>query len=394
MIIDQLPEISSVQDTDEIPVERGTTTYKSPLSKLWTRALAALKATTAPVMDGTAAIGSATKFALADHVHPSDTTRASVADLATFPRPNLLYNWFFEGGGSQLGEGIFPINQRGQTSYTGGGYTIDGWKAGYSADTVNVYSLSVRITVGSSTSAGFRFYQTLENGGALAGRTITASFRIYTVNGSYLRPAISFRDADDNEISLIGGETAPIEGMNTVSGTVPSNTSKIRIGFRSYSGVATGDYVSIRSAKLEVGDTQTLAYLKNGTRVMTEIPDFKTELLKCYRYFYRLNTNSTSSPDFLGVGFGRQGSSSTSIFFTFILPTTMRKNPTISNAATALKYFTTETIANALTPTSVSGFYWAGNQRSVYLSAPNIVAGTPYGIALAANSYIDFSAEI
>lgn len=34
MIIDQLPEISTVQETDEIPVERGTTTYKSTLRKL------------------------------------------------------------------------------------------------------------------------------------------------------------------------------------------------------------------------------------------------------------------------------------------------------------------------------------------------------------------------
>lgn len=34
MIIDQLPTLASVQETDEIPVERGTTTYKSTLQKL------------------------------------------------------------------------------------------------------------------------------------------------------------------------------------------------------------------------------------------------------------------------------------------------------------------------------------------------------------------------
>lgn len=34
MIIDQLPEISTVQETDEIPVERGTATYKTTLQKL------------------------------------------------------------------------------------------------------------------------------------------------------------------------------------------------------------------------------------------------------------------------------------------------------------------------------------------------------------------------
>lgn len=34
MIIDQLPEISTVQETDEIPVERGTKTYKAKIQKL------------------------------------------------------------------------------------------------------------------------------------------------------------------------------------------------------------------------------------------------------------------------------------------------------------------------------------------------------------------------
>lgn len=36
MIIDQLPTLASVQETDEIPVERGTTTYKTTLQKLKT----------------------------------------------------------------------------------------------------------------------------------------------------------------------------------------------------------------------------------------------------------------------------------------------------------------------------------------------------------------------
>ena len=34
MIIDQLPNLSAVQAADEIPVERGTTTYKATLQKL------------------------------------------------------------------------------------------------------------------------------------------------------------------------------------------------------------------------------------------------------------------------------------------------------------------------------------------------------------------------
>lgn len=34
MIIDQLPNLTSVQETDEIPVERGTKTYKATVQKL------------------------------------------------------------------------------------------------------------------------------------------------------------------------------------------------------------------------------------------------------------------------------------------------------------------------------------------------------------------------
>ena len=39
------------------------------------------KSTTTPKMDGTASVGSETKFAAGDHVHPTDTSRASSDDL-------------------------------------------------------------------------------------------------------------------------------------------------------------------------------------------------------------------------------------------------------------------------------------------------------------------------
>ena len=41
---------------------------------------------------------------------------------------NLLDNAYFVGGGSQLGDGIFPINQRGQSSYTGNSIGMDRWR--------------------------------------------------------------------------------------------------------------------------------------------------------------------------------------------------------------------------------------------------------------------------
>ena len=56
---------------------------------------------------------------------------------------NLLDNWYFVGGGSQLGDGVFPINQRGQTTFNGNWYGIDRWKANLSgAVTINTDSIS------------------------------------------------------------------------------------------------------------------------------------------------------------------------------------------------------------------------------------------------------------
>lgn len=40
------------------------------------------KSTTTPLMDGTAAIGDSNRYAAADHVHPTDTSRASQSDFA------------------------------------------------------------------------------------------------------------------------------------------------------------------------------------------------------------------------------------------------------------------------------------------------------------------------
>ena len=82
MIIDQLPTISSVSDTDELPIESGTTTYKTPLSKIWDRLKAAFASNSTPIMDGTAAAGTADTYSRSDHVHPTDTTRAAASDVA------------------------------------------------------------------------------------------------------------------------------------------------------------------------------------------------------------------------------------------------------------------------------------------------------------------------
>ena len=72
-----------------IPHVFASATSPIPLSQLddnftaLNAAKAELTASTTPLMDGTAAIGSATTAAKADHVHPTDTTRATVAQATS-----------------------------------------------------------------------------------------------------------------------------------------------------------------------------------------------------------------------------------------------------------------------------------------------------------------------
>lgn len=86
---------------------------------------------------------------------------------------NLLDNWYFIGGGGQQGGGQFPINQRGQTSYTGAVYTIDRWKGSnnYGSSQIN----STGLTVSGSTNF-YALNQRIENGANLLNdRTVTIS---------------------------------------------------------------------------------------------------------------------------------------------------------------------------------------------------------------------------
>lgn len=63
-----------------------------------------------------------------------------------------------------------PVNQRGKTNYTGGGYTIDRWLLGISTVVVNVLDDGIEITGGDSTYNAPCIQKVPEN---LTGKTVT-----------------------------------------------------------------------------------------------------------------------------------------------------------------------------------------------------------------------------
>lgn len=174
--------------------------------------------------------------------------------LATFVRPNLLDNWYFVGGGSQQGGRQFPINQRGQTSYTGTGYSIDRWRGG-SSSTASVLVKSDGVEVIED------FQQIVSLSVLVPGCTYT--FSELTSDGRL--GSITFTYTTDIDINISDG----------VSYLVVAAANDYCI-FRVY-----GVGQTLQAVKLELGDTQTLAHHENGVWVINGIPNYEEQLLRC-----------------------------------------------------------------------------------------------------------------
>jgi len=72
--------IPAAGTTGQLLAKKSNTDYDSE----WVNAPAVPSAATAtPIVDGTGAVGTSAKYAREDHVHPTDTSRASATDLST-----------------------------------------------------------------------------------------------------------------------------------------------------------------------------------------------------------------------------------------------------------------------------------------------------------------------
>jgi hypothetical protein len=96
---------------------------------------------------------------------------------------NLLDNAYFVGGGSQLGDGIFPINQRGQTSYAAYANSIDRW-----------YAAAAMTVAADGISCG-AIVQKLPQVAPLDGKTLT--FSALLADGTMLSGSAVFNSASD-----------------------------------------------------------------------------------------------------------------------------------------------------------------------------------------------------
>ena len=224
---------------------------------------------------------------------------------------NLLTNAYFIGGGSQLGEGRFPINQRGQTSYTAVGYGIDRWSCERTTHTLTIQSDCIhweRVTNGSYNP---RFYQPVN----------VRSGEVYTFSILY---RTTFRKLRETLTATLLPEASDWT-LYTKTATISVSSADIGVQDISYNqGLDdTGKYVEIKAMKLELGSEQTLAHQENGAWVLNDIPNYEAELIKCQPFLATLSRYSAWRTTSL---------STNEIWFYVTVPSTMRSaTPTLVN---------------------------------------------------------------
>lgn len=230
-----------------------------------------------------------------------DTSVTNVSNqLGTFVRPNLLDNWYFGR----------PVNQRGQTEYTGGGYTIDRWRISTDKNMALSISDDKLSIVTDTVDSYFNFEQPLEAKVFRVGATYTFSFLVdnyRNINQLYLSKGNSNFIFTDNLVTMTFT-------VNSLISSIPY----IGIQFK------TNTTTSLFAAKLELGPTQTLAHREGDKWVLNEVPDYGEQLRRCQRYAIDLAASEDREYGIVGVGVAV---SQNEVQFMVPLPTTMRARP-------------------------------------------------------------------
>lgn len=206
-----------------------------------------------------------------DEIHVTAEEKAAW-NAVNYSNPNLLIN------------PDFAVNQRGGTSYSVNGYTVDRWKIGRAKLTVNDSFVTLENTTGNATAV---LYQVVEKPAALNGKTVVLSFDCdLKTEGAW----ISVQAVTNGTWN----PSAPVQltdtGRNVKSTVIalPENLTDLRLALVIHStDSAPLAIVDIYGAKLELGEI--------ATPIVPADP--ATELAKCQRYYQIRSTNDIDPLD-------------------------------------------------------------------------------------------------
>lgn len=280
--------------------------------------------------------------------------------LQYYTNPNLLDNWFFGR----------PVNQRGQTEYTGSAKcSIDRWLLQYDTH------LSI-VDGGVKLSGSWSIQQRFENTFPNATYTLSLLYKDKTGTDNLKLILANLQNGDINQVS--SGDANGLLSITVTTGDL----NKVEIGF---SGSADNS-VTLLAAKLELGDTQTLAHKENGVWVLNEVPDFGEQLRGCQRYLVKLG--SSTGHEIVGTGTAR---TSSICGIVVPVPVTMRAAPVaILSRQLVLRNRDDANIVCTSVTVDVNG---AG---AVYLActANDVTAGASYDAYLTPGNYLYLGADL
>lgn len=192
-------------------------------------------------------------------VPSNDMSRSFIIVTPRFTvNPNLLDNWYFGR----------PVNQRGQTSYTGIGYGIDRWKI--DIDTGSGVSINNGLTIKNAGSYIGQYFDRLFD--SLDGIPITGS--IILSSGHLLTGTLIYKSII-NQLQIFFSDSAG--GVSMYVNALSNTLTQVELA-------TLKDNVSILAAKLELGPTQTLAHREGDKWALNEVPDYGEQLRRCQRY--------------------------------------------------------------------------------------------------------------
>ena len=313
-----------------------------------------------PEEDGSAVQASQVGYESTESGLEAETVQAALdqlstikADVGRVSNGNLLDNWYFPD----------PINQRGQTEYTGSGYTIDRWRSTNENLSTIILSDGIQLLTPANASGSGYFRHYFEN---------PLPPGIYTYSALVRGTGSGFMNVTDEPAGSFFGPNAvianPGEAWTLTTGTfLSTDTTKIRIA---YFRCNAGSSFDIKAAKLELGPVQTLAHQDaDGNWVLNDPPPNKAlELAKCQRY--QVDTNTEQSP------FALTAVSTNMLFGSIVFATSMRIKPAV-NGLTLRKIKDGQL-------TQVTGFALQGTTDGIFaitkIAPSTLIAGEMYQI--------------
>lgn len=264
--------------------------------------------------------------------------------------PNLLDNWYFAN----------PVNQLGQTSYTGNGYTIDRWIA----DQLTIVPGGVCVPPNS-------YFRTL--------------FNFDTANKTFTMSVLT----EDNVLSEYTVKTGSDEYYyNSIVNGIRLELFSNPGGNSYFMGYPTEEMKVFKAAKVELGSQQTLAHQDaDGSWVLNEIPDYGEQLRRCQRYDYIIGRTDDAAPVGMGTAY-----SDTAVLAVIELPETMRANPAVSiTGLVNLRFSESKNISVS----SVSNYGFSGDKVQLFFDGlSGLTQGQSCDIYAQKGSKLEFNSNL